>query len=470
MIDQELEYFTNTENISDSTLDKIEYDVNGVKKYKDWPFKPDDWLINFIFSQKDTIFEILTIKDYKSNTIQAIVLDLYMKIEKIRIEKEEQDAMFIKKKEFLIKAEKNGDKSIQIPLEGEYSLKKYITLYKIYEFIGWFAKLRGESTIFKICILEKQRLIEKIVPIADLSVRKVIGAKVISRKSDLFEDFVNSAWAAIITFMPKIDPSRVLFSCLVSIANKSSVFALARHLKHVYKTVQLSVLEDKMNQSDDIDGEFFISSVVNKNEGITASSLEDEMLDKIDKDLELESENLSILEDGSDIDMDEILRNTTLDEESVYKSVSNLNRNSSIEQKILSYCFTVLSGKIRKVCYQKIYAEFFIDLIDQNIPRKIINKYANLFLNVINFDELSSMTATDNENINESLVRMLKSWIKSKQETKLKENVNKENKYSVKVEREQKNYEFVRDNKNALEELIKFRKDCLVFKIDSDGE
>ena len=63
---------------------------------------------------------------------------------------------------------------------------------------------------------------------------------------------------------------------------------------------------------------------------------------------------------------------------------------------------------------------------------------------------------------------MLKSWIKAKQEAKLKENVNKTNKMDKKVEREQKIYEFIRDNKNALEELLKFRKDCLTFKLDLD--
>lgn len=454
-------------------LEKIEVSDDHPVARKDWPFKADDWVVNFIFSQREIIHNILTIKKYKSNVIASLVLDLYTMIEKIRIEMEERDVMFIKKKEYLLKAEKDGNKSIQIPLEGEYSLKKYVTLYKIYEFIGWFARLRGETMIFKVCILEKQKLIEKIMPIVDLSIRKVIGAKVISRRSDIFEDVVSSAWLAIINFLPKIDPSRVMFSLFVSVSNKSGYFALARHLKHVYHTVQLSVLEDKMNQSDDIDGEFFLSSVVNKNEGITANSLEDDMLDKIDRDLEIESENLSISEEPSfmsDIDMDEIVRNTTLDEDSVYKSVSNLNRNSSIEQKILSFCFTILSGKVRKVCYQKIYAEFFIDLIEQQIPRKIINKYADLFLNVINFDELSSMSAKDNDDINENIIRMLKSWIKAKQEAKLKENVNKENKFSAKVEREQKNYEFVRDNKNALEELIQFRKECLIFKIDREGE
>lgn len=441
-------------------------DEGAVLGYKDWPFKSDDWMINHIFSKPEMIYLILTVKNYKYNQISALVLDIYSEVAKIREGLEDDNAAFQKKKAYLIKAEKDGDKSIQIPLEGEYSLKKYVTLYKIYELIGWFAKLRGESTIFKICILEKQKLIEKIVPIADLSIRKVIGAKVVSRKSDQFEDAVSNAWVSIINYLPKIDPSRVMFSLFVSVANQSAYFLMARHLKHTYNTVQMSVLEEKMNQTDDIDSEFFLSSVVNKNEGITESTYEDEILERLDA--ESEYDNVKLLREIVDSDPEEVIKNLSEEKKNeLARSLYNLNRSDSIEQRILAFSFTILSGKIRKICYSKIYAEFFIDLIEQKVPRKIILKYADLFLNVINFDELSSINAK-NHQINESLVRMLKSWIKAKQEAKLKENVNKENKYDKRVEREQKIYEYVRDNKNALEELVKFRKDCLQFRIDPD--
>lgn len=436
--------------------------------HKNWPFKPDDWLVNHIFCQAELIHLILTIKNYKYNQIASLVLDLYEDVSKLREKLENEDVAFQKKKAYLLKAEKNGDKSIQIPLEGEYSLKKYVTLYKIYELIGWFARLRGESTIFKICILEKQKLIEKIVPIADLSIRKVIGAKIVNRRSDQFEDAISNAWVSIINFLPKIDPSRVMFSLFVSIANKSAYFFMARHLKHVYNTVQLSILEEKMNQTDNIDGEFFLSSVANKNEGITNESNEDKILEKIDA--ENEAENDKLLREIIDLDTKEVLQNMTPEAKNEFtRHLYNLNRSESIEQRILSYAFTILSGKIRKVCYQKIYAEFFIDLIEQNIPRKIISKYADLFLNVINFDDLSSIDKMNDE-VNDALLRMLKGWIKAKQESKLKTNVNKENKYDKKVEREQKIYEYIRDNKNALEELIQFRKDCLQFKITIDDD
>lgn len=445
-----------------------ESDEELINKYKEWPFKSDDWLINFIFSQAEILYSILTIKNYKYNTLSGIVLELYSRIEKIREKLEEQDSMFQKKKAYLLQAEKDGNKSIQIPLEGEYSLKKYVTLYKIYEFIGWFSKLRKESTIFKICILEKQKLIEKMVPLADLSIRKVIGAKVVPINHDQFEDTVSNAWVAIINFLPKVDPARVMFSLFVSIANNSAYFYKARLLKHIYNTVQMSVLEDKMNQSDDIDGEFFISSVNNKNEGITASSLEDEVLDRIDMEKEFDLDDSSALYKAVDIDIEDIINQTTQDtEETLYNKLSNQTRSSAIEQRILSYSFTILSGKVRKLCYQKIYAEFFIDLIEQRISKKVVSKYANLFLNVINFDELSAMNS-DNPEVNDALIRMLKTWIKSKQEYKLKTNVNKENKFDEKIEREQKVYEYIRDNKNALEELLKFRKDCLIFKIGEE--
>lgn len=435
--------------------------------YRDWPFNEDDWLVNYIFAEPSLIHLILTIKNYKYSQLSSLVLNIYKKVEKIREKLEEQDVMFQKKKAYLLKAEKDGDKSIQIPLEGEYSLKKYVTLFKIYELIGWFARLRKEETIFKICVIEKQKLVEKIIPLADLSIRKVIGAKVISCKSDLFEDAVSNAWVSIINFLPRIDPSRVMFSIFVSTANKSAYFFNARHLKHVYNTVQLSVLEDKMSQADDdIDSEFFISSVVNKNEGITPESFEDTILDRIDRERNADSlDELSALYEATDMEIDEVLKqnlgehiNTVLEFE---------NRGNYIVNKILAYSFTILSGKVRKLCYSKIYAEFFIDLIKQSIPEKVISKYAELFLNVINFDELSNLQEID-PIINESIVKMLKSWIKAKQEAKLKENVNKTNKMDKKVEREQKIYEFIRDNKNALEELLKFRKDCLTFKLDLD--
>ena len=172
-----------------------------------------------------------------------------------------------------------------------------------------------------------------------------------------------------------------------------------------------------MNQSDDdVDSEFFISSVVNKNEGITAESFEDTILDRIDRERSGNSlSEFSDLYEAADMEIDDVLRqnlgehiNTVLEFE---------NRGNYIVNKILAYSFTILSGRVRKLCYSKIYAEFFIDLIKQSIPEKVISKYAELFLNAINFDELSNIQEVD-PIINESIVKMLKSWIKAKQEAK----------------------------------------------------
>lgn len=433
-------------------------------KIKDWPFNANDWLVQYIFNDSELITEILTIKNYKLSRLPALILNLYNKIENIRQQMESDDVMFQKKKNYLLKAEKSGDQSIQISLDGEYSLKKSVSLYKIFELIGWFSRLRNEQNIFKYCIIEKQKLIEKIVPIVDLSVRKVIGAKVVSIKNDNFEDAVSNAWVSIINFMPKIDPSRVMFSVFVSIANKSSYFYMAKQYKHSYNTIQMSILEDKMNQTNDIDGEFFISSVANKNENISCFTTEDNILEKID--FENDIEDISSLYKITDLNIEDILYENTNTESSVYSSLINSDRSNSIEQKILSYSFTILSGKIRKLCYKKIYAEFFIDLIDQKIPKNVIEKYANLFLNVIDFKDISKISVNNTE-VNDNIIKMLKSWIKSKQETKMAEPITKINKESKKIEREQQVLEFLKNNTNALEELIRFRKDCLIFKFDN---
>lgn len=431
---------------------------------KDWPFQPGDWMITDIFTDPEMLYKLMTIKNYKYNQVYSLVLEIYNKVEKKRKELEEKDAAFMKKKAYLLNAEAMNNKKIQITLEGEYSLKKYISLYKIYELISFCSRLRDEYTIFKICVLEKQKLVEKIVPLLDLSIRKVIGAKIVSVKSDQFEDAVSNAWFAIINYLPKIDPARVIFSIAVSVAHKSAYFFMARQLKHTYHTVQLSVLEDKMSKDDDIEGEFFLTSAANKNEGINADSIEEDLADKVDMNTQIEQYQEMV--DYINAQSIETYDDKVFDENEMFGegTYGMTDRNDAIEQRILSYSFTVLSGKIRKICYTKIYAEFFIDLINHNIPQKLISKYANLFLNVINFDELSSLN-TDDTKINDSLIRLLKGWIKAKQEAKLKENVTKTNKYDKRVEREQEIYEYIRDNKNALDELVRFRKDCLQFKL-----
>ena len=134
--------------------------------------------------------------------------------------------------------------------------------------------LEKNIKIFKYCILKKQEILEKLYPIVDLSIRKVIGSKVIAPYKQEFEEAVNNAWMAIIKYLTKIDTSKVMFSIFVAIAHRSAIYYNAVHLKNQYNVVRISDLETSPD-NDDINEDVFINKILN-NQNITDNNCEEE--------------------------------------------------------------------------------------------------------------------------------------------------------------------------------------------------
>ena len=191
----------------DNTITKFEYK---------FAFKQDDWFLNVVLGNEDIRYRIFIIKNYNANLINSIVFDIYSLVKEERTKLENKSVAFINKKNYLT-LNSNSDK-IQITLEDEYALKELIERYKAYELIGWIHLGKNEK-IFKHCIIQKNEILKKMYPIVDLSMRKVIGAKVISPTEIEFEDAVNNAWLNIIKYITKIDTSRVMFSVFVKVAH-----------------------------------------------------------------------------------------------------------------------------------------------------------------------------------------------------------------------------------------------------------
>ena len=139
-------------------------------------------------------------------------------------------------------------------------------------------------------------------------------------------------------------------------------------------------------------------------------------------------------------------------------------------QNVLSYSYNILSGKVKKLCFDKIFAEFFIDLINQNISKNIILKHTPILLDIMNSASNDPIIAND-EDSNMAVFRLFKDWIKEKIKNKADMYVNnnkqaKRDEIEQYISRERKLYEYTKINKNSiLEALITYKKNCNNFQI-----
>ena len=405
-----------------------------------WNFAEDDWLIDILLNDKVIRHQLFIVKNYNLYKINDCIYELLNKIQKYRTELELNSQTFINKKKYLTLFK--NDNKIQISLEEEYLLKELIEQYKIYEAICWF-HIGKNNKIVKYCIIKKKEILEKIYPLVNLSIRKVIGAKVISPYKTEFEEAVNNAWTALIKYLPKIDTSRVMFSIFIGVAHRSAIYYNAILLKNKYNSINVSDLRCVNSQDNDVTEEDFFNTLLNN------QNIED-----------IEDEVLSIIEaEEMDVDGVKYADNSYYGEidKEIVEILDDIGEPNSImqtmQESILAYSYTVLSGKIKRLCLDKIFAEFFHDLINMQITEKVINKHTPVIIEIMNAASINLETANTDEN-NNKLYKLLKDWIKEKIDTKLnKINTlldNTDPKIMTLIERENSMIQYLKEHKNEL--------------------
>jgi hypothetical protein len=434
-----------------------------------WNFKEDDWFVDLILNDTSLRFKIFTLKNYSSTSIDSIVYEASTKIVNYRSKLEQESKSFLTKKSYLLKH--SDDDKIQISLEDEYRLKDLIEKYKLYELIGW-VHLGKNEDVFKHCVLEKQKILNQLYPMIDTSIRKVIGSKVIDVKQkknhDLFDEAVNNAWMAIIKYLTKIDTSKVMFSVLVATAQRSAIFLRSKRLEDAYNTVRINdlVFTNDEATDEDVSEDTFVNTVISNNEALSTNNyVEDELIDNIDNDANIQN-YYELNNNNNSEEIDDILN-----------EIDNPDRTNVLQQNILAHSFDILSGKIKKICFEKIFAEFFFDLINNKIPEKTIVKHTPVLIEIMNLVAINPDMVNDFDKNNETF-KLFRSWIKEKAKTKLIQyNINIRNKgmSEVKIEqletltkREKAMLDYLKENKkDTLVKLIKFKNDCINFNTNS---
>jgi hypothetical protein len=419
-----------------------------------WNFNEDDWFVDLIMSHPEIRHRIFILKNYSLSKINDIIYEIYSLVKEYRNKLELESQSFIDKKKYLTLAENSS--KIQITLEDEYRLKDLIDKYKIFEFISWF-HLGKNAKIFKHCTLQKQEILEKIYPIVDLSIRKVIGSKVIGPYTLEFEEAVNNAWLAIIKYLPKIDTSKVMFSIFVGIGHRSAIYYNATNLKEKYNVVRINDLEIINDKQEGLGEELFVNTVVSNNpdNDYEITDVEDDILNEIDS---IDIEQTFYLESVND-EIDDIVN-----------SLENPEKTSCLQQNILAHSYNILSGKIKKMCFEKIFAEFFNDLINSKISEKVISKHTPILTSIMDIATIDPNIANDIES-NTQIYKMFRDWLKEKIDSKLyKYNIRLDDKTDVLkkqqaleiVKREDLMIKYIKEHKTEiLPKLLEFKSACI---------
>jgi len=419
-----------------------------------WNFNEDDWFLDLVLNKPNLRYKIFTLKNYSLIKINDIVFEIYNSVKEYRTQLENESQSFIKKKKYLML--KTNDDKIQISLEEEYQLKDLIEKYKIYELISWF-HIGKNSKIYKYCTLKKQEILESIYPIVDLSIRKVIGSKVISPFRLEFEEAVNNAWLSIFKYLTKIDTSKVMFSIFVGIAHRSAIYYNVTHLKEKYNTVKFEDILTKNDEGSSITEDSMMNHIVSRdpNNSYSDENVEDDILNEIDY---VNIEEMFYLENSND-EIDMIVDSLNLEDSKV----------SNLQQNILTYSYNILSGRIKKICFEKIFAEFFNDLINSQVSEKIITKYTPVLTEIMDVTTIRKELIHDEKYINE-VYKLYKDWIKDKinikmhkyniQPTDLNDPGKKEHVLEI-IKRENNMLNYIKENKaDIIVKLIEFKNNC----------
>lgn len=433
-------------------ISEIEQNSNSFSDlmYK-WKFKEDDWLVNVVLSNPNVRFRIFRLKSYNSQEINNIIYDIYKDVKKYRTKLELNSKEFLEKKRYL--TDPNNADKIQISLEDEYTLKYLIEMYKLYELISWF-HIGKNDKIIKHCSIEKQKIIDKIYPIVGTTIEKVIGSKVIkptlfkdiSSKPN-FDDAVNNAWFNIVKYLPKIDTSKPMFSIFVGTAQGSAKNFKLDSYKKEMNQINMSALD----KNDDMDEDTFINKVAYNNDDYNeAFDIESDIIDNIDNGVDYSKFDLNnIIDEDSNLEFSNI-------ENSVY---------TSLEQNILSFSYTMLSGKVKRLCYKKIFAEFFIELITSKIDENIIRKHTPILIDIMNATSYDMTKIDDAEMIN-CVYKLFKDWIKARINNKMRRyNINYKQMTNIQLSEILKDenaiLKYLKENKSdIIKELLEYRKAC----------
>ena len=271
---------------------------------------------------------------------------------------------------------------------------------------------------------------------------------------------VNNAWMAIIKYLPKIDTSKVMFSIFVGIAHRSAIYFNILNLREKYNVVRINDISVVGDDDECVGEDLFVSTVAN-------NSLSDNYKTKDVEDIVLNKMNIEekfYLETNHSTD----------DIERIIESIEEDNNINYLQENILAYSFNILSGKMKKLCFEKIFAEFFNDLINSNIPEKVINKHTPTLVEVMNLVTLDP-SLVDNTEYNNKVYKLFKDWLKEKIRTKLY-------KYNIKitndmdefkreqalelVKRENRMLKYIKDNKNDfMKKLLEFKDNCVNFRV-----
>ena len=146
------------------------------------------------------------------------------------------------------------------------------------------------------------------------------------------------------------------------------------------------------------------------------------------------------------------------------------NKGSVLQQNIIAKSYDILSGKIKKLCYEKIFAEFFIDLINNQINEEVLKKHVNVIMNVIDTANKDSSVLTDDE-ANEKLYKFFKDWMKDKIKVKLIRFANTDqtssfiqDQISEAIKREKTIIKYLKDNKHEMiKNFLLYKNKCLDF-------
>jgi hypothetical protein len=407
-----------------------------------WSFKPDDWFLSIVLSNDEIRNQIFIIKNYNFSKINTIVFNIYNLVKEERVKRENASKAFIDKKNYLIK-NKNNNK-IQLTLEDEYAIKELIERYKSFELIGWI-HLGKNDKIFRYCVMQKQEILIKLYQLLDTTIRKVIGSKVINPLKAEFEEAVDFAWTQIINYLTKIDTSRVMFSIFVSLSQQAAINYNKKYvLPHKYNEVCITDL-NLNNNGEDIDDDTFINTVVSNDVNNT----------------------FNISTENNDFEPNDGYKNNI---DCLLEDIDNNNKIDVLQQNVLAHSYNILSGKIKHLCFEKIFAEFFADLIQSNISDKILEKYTPTILDIMNSITDNTSISLKSSESNEIVYKLFKDWIKDKINNKLsKFNINKnddDKKIDNLIGRENKILEYIKSNKNVIfEKLLEYKNSCNNFSM-----
>jgi hypothetical protein len=377
-------------------IDNNNEEIIVKQRYIKWSFKPDDKIVETMIHDNYFFYEVMILREYKIKDIDELVLYILPKIQKKRQELEDKNVSFQEKKVYL--ANNINNNKIQININEEYKIKNLVEKYKIYEFIRWFHLCRNDK-IVEYCDKQKSDILNDIYPLVYLSICKVIGSKVVSPSNyDIFEDVVNMAWVNIIKYIPKMDTSKVMFSIFVATAQNSAKNFRANYREDNYKMIKMTDLEAMLNvKNDEEASENFLDGYLQINNLLEANNIDDSI------------ENLI-----NEMDYDSVI-------DEMYQDTNNINH---IQKQVEQYSYNVLTYSKQKSIINlfRIYAEFFIELINNNIPITIIQKHSNSILNIFDINSQINYDKKDEKRLkedNKNIYKFFKDYIRYKIQIKL---------------------------------------------------